>query len=181
MFVDYVTGNAATSTEHTFQVRFGGDGVVADDAQNFAYNLLNSIGAATFVAGWRVIRVRAQAANADFSLPVPVIPLLAGFAGTSAGAYPQNREAEEWTFQGRSQVTGRKVDISLYGIATSFPTNFRLPAGGSSPAWVAAAVNQLNNVAFADVGLAIDGTKPLWYQYVNANYNSYWEREKRVG
>lgn len=177
VFFDYVTGNAVTSVEHTVGFRVASS--LSDDGKQLAVStFLNSIGAGTLVIGWRIIRARVQAAGSNFSQPIPLIAGLASLVGTfNSSAFGADREAIEWTWQGRSYSTGRRVDISLYGLAQALPVNFRLPVGGSSPAWVGNTVTQLNGAA-TEI-LAIDGAEATWYNYVNANYNSYWERRLR--
>lgn len=154
-------------------------GTVAD-AQTVLGNLLGAIGAANFRQGWRPLRARASASGSNFSVPVALIAPLSSFVGTNGNAYSPRRETEEWTLQGRSTASGRRVDISLYGISTAFPDNFRLPVGGSSPAWVGSVVAFLNGPGAVSAPLAIDGTQAIWYSYINANQNSYWERQKRL-
>lgn len=181
VFFDYITGNQPSSTEHTVAWRSTGPGTTNADVQNTFLGFLQALGAGTLMAGWRVLRVRVQEQGQNFSLPVPVVAGLAAFVGTNASTYPQNREAEEWVWSGRSATSGRRVDFSLYGLAPLVPANFRFPVGGSSPAWVAGTVNYLNGTS-APVGpLVIDFTEPTWYQYVNVQYNSYWEERIRRG
>lgn len=181
IFFDYITGNQSTSKEHTVAWRSAGPGTTHEDVQSAFHGFLQTLGANTFVAGWRVLRVRVQEQGADFSVPVPVIADLGTFVGTAAGNYAQNREAEEWVWSGRSATTGRRVDFSLYGIFTALPTNFRYPAGGSSPGWVAASIAYLNGQAPPVGPLVIDFSRPTWYSYVNVQYNSYWEEQIRRG
>lgn len=181
IFFDYITGNQTTSKEHTVAWRSTGPGTTHEDVQSAFLGFLQTVGVNTFVAGWRVLRVRVQEQGADFSVPVPVIPDLGTFVGTAAGSYAQNREAEEWVWSGRSSTSGRRVDFSLYGIFTAFPANFRYPAGGSSPGWVADSIAYLNSLEPPVGPLVIDFTRPTWYQYVNVQYNSYWEEQIRRG
>lgn len=174
-FFDYVTGNAATSQEHTVQMRVANP-VTDVAAQDGFLALLNAIGTARFGNGWRVLRVRYQASGSDFSVPIALTASLAAFVGTGGAVSPPS-EAIELTFQGRSRVSGRRGDLSLYGtVGYSLTTNYRLTPGEAS--WVGAAVLELNNAA-QGLWLAIDSTGLEWYPYANWNYNSYWERKLR--
>lgn len=176
VFFDYITGNAATSVEHTMGFRVASS--MDDNQKQLAVStFLNAIGATLLVVGWRIVRCRVQAAGSNFSLPVPLIAGLASLAGENLDAFSPEREAVEWTWQGRSTSTGRRVDVSIYGIAAAVPPNFRIPAGVGSPNWVNNTIAQLNGAA-TEI-LVIDGTEAIWYNYVNANYNSYWERRLR--
>lgn len=178
---DYVTGVQTTSKRHT--VTFRGVGPVFDtgDVQDFFVDFLTALGPSVLRVGWKVEGVRLSPVGQNFSLPLPIVPALQAFAGTSATVLNELQETQEWTWQGRSFTSGRRVDFSLYGLVTVPPTNLRYTAGGGgSPAWVAATVNILNNHATYPWGPAtVDGTMPTWQQYVNMNYNSYWEGEIR--
>jgi len=174
-FFDYVTGNAATSQEHTVQVRCSNE-TSPEDAQTAFLALLNAMGTARFGNGWRVLRVRYQPAGTDFSIPVYMSPTLAAFVGTGGAVTPPN-EALELTFQGRSFTSGRRGDLSLYGTAGyNLSTNYRLTPGEAP--WVQTAVDVLNSVETI-VWRAIDGTRLTFYPYANWNFNSYWERKLR--
>ncbi len=179
VFYDYVTGDGLTAKEHTFAIRADSE-VPPDTVDAGVRAFLLALGPTTFREGWRIIRSRFHPAGADFSLPRSVTAALAEFIGTNTVAMTDDREAIEWTWQGRSVTTGRRVDFSLYGLNWLIPPSFRLESGGSSPAWVAASVDALNALT-SGVFLCIDGTSPVFYDYVNANYNSYWERRIRLG
>lgn len=174
-FFDYVTGNAATSQEHTVQVRCSNE-TSPEDAQGAFLDLLNAMGTARFGNGWRVLRVRHQPAGTAFSVPVTLSASLAAFVGTGGAVSPPS-EAIELTYQGRSFTSGRRGDLSLYGtVGYSLTTNYRLTPGEAS--WVGTAVAVLNSVE-SIVWRAIDGTRLTFYPYANWNYNSYWERKLR--
>lgn len=175
-FVDYVTGNVAVSQEHTLVVRCAttAGGVQAQDA---VLSFLGSIGAVNFRPGWRVLRVRHQEAFTDFSVPVPLTATLSAFVGTFGSAGAAWGEALEARWVGRSSLDGRRTALSLYGLAINIPDNFRLPAGGSSPAWVQNSINNLNGAS--NPFYTISGSEPVWYDYINVQLNSYWESRLR--
>jgi len=181
IFFDYITGAQATSKEHTVAWRYDGAVLPVPDMQVGFLGFLSALTPNLFVPGWKVLRVRVQEAGALFSLPVGINNFLATFIGTGNAAYAQNREAEEWTWQGRSTTTGRRVDFSLYGLNTVAPPDFRYPVGTPSPAWVGAGVNYLNAFPNTNRPRVIDYTLPVWYQYVNEQNNSYWEEQIRRG
>lgn len=179
IFFDYATA-ATAGVEHTVAWRVPLGEFSSTVVQDNFLAFLQAVGAGNLRVGWRVLRARYQEAGSDFSTPLGLTPGLAAFVGTSAVSFPANREAEEWTWQGRSPGTGRRVDFSLYGITTNPPANFRYPAGAGSPAWVGATVTALNNSSALGRPTTIDGSFPIWYQYVNFNANSYWERRLRT-
>jgi len=181
IFFDYITGNAATSKEHTVAWRYSTSVLPALDMQAAFLGFLTALAPSNLIAGWRVLRVRTQAAGALFSFPQTVSVALAAFVGTSNASYPQNREAEEWSWQGRSGSSGRRVDFSLYGLGATPPVNFRYPTGAPSPAWVLSTVNWLNAPLGPDRPVTIDFSTPVWYSYVNEQANSYWEEQIRRG
>jgi hypothetical protein len=134
-----------------------------------------------FRTQWRVYEAFASGAGSNIVTPAQFLDNLNGFVGGNVNNYPPEREAIEMRFVGRSTTTGVKVSFSLYGIGSNVPIGqFRLNGGNSGFALgVRNAVNVLNasNGAFR----CIDGTIPVWYDYVNLQFNSYWERRIRIG
>lgn len=177
VFMDYVTGSHTQATEHTCAVRMP-SGTTSDDAQGFFLGLLNAMGAGTFWTGWRVIRVRKQDAGTNFSIPAPMTAGLEAFVGTgSASSYASTVEAIELTMQGRSPTTGRRVDFSIYGVRfTAMLGKFRY--GLSDGLHWAGMINYMTSLS-TSYPTTIDGSTPTWYNYVNVNYNSYWEQRTR--
>lgn len=178
LFIDYITGNQASSVEHTLSVRYRNT-VTPADVQGDVYDVLNAIGTNAFSPGWRVLRARAQDALSDFSYPVSLVTALGAFVGDAGAVIPPREEPREWRWVGRSYADGRKVSFSLYGIIGTTPDNFRLPRGGSSPAWVALSLNVLAGMASSFI--TISGFSANWYSYVNVQYNTYWEAAVRAG
>lgn len=177
LFVDYVTAGTL-GVEHTFQVRYASGDRSAADAQARVLSFLQGVGAAQFVTGWRVLRVRTALAGEDFTgVQVPIAGL-AAFIGTNAGGYTRDRQTEEWTWQGRGVASPRRVDVSLYGIRGDISQTLRWQVGGSSPAWIGTSCAALQ--AASSPLVCIDGAPIIWYSYVNQNRNSYWERRIRV-
>lgn len=181
LFVDYVTGDLATSQEHTLAIRYNPSLRDVGDVQGDLLAVLNAFTAPAFRTGWKVTATRVQAAGSNFSLPVATISGLAGFVGTGGGAYFPRHETVEETFQGRSSTSGRRVDLSLYRAAGDVSENFRVVGGPSGlfllVRLVAAA---LSAASAAGSFLAIDGSQAVWRDYMNQNYNSYWERRVRT-
>lgn len=179
MFYDYLTGLNATSQEHTFQVRYPGPGTLPAAVHQAVDDLIvAAIGATRFAVGWKFVRARVRQAGSTVTLPAVLPPGLATFAGTGPNL-AADAEAREWTLQGRSPTSGRRVDLSLYGIALPNPANFRIQAGGGAT-WLVNAVEALNVNSDAGNGfVAIDNSAANWYAYMNMNYNSYWERRIR--
>ncbi len=180
VFFDYRTGSSGVL--HTLILRpQGGSPDDIDGSQEALLAALNALTAANFRSGWQVTAVRVAQQGQDFTAPVPRIPGLVSFQGTDPSAFTPEREALEFRFQGRSNSTGRRVSFSLYGLRAGIPTGTLRYNGG--PAGfnlnvrnVVQALNTLNTHT-----RVIDGSTPLWYDYVNLQYNSYWERRIRVG
>ena len=101
---------------------------------------------------------------------------LANFIGSNGFALPEREEPKESIWVGRSPTSGRRTRLSLYGAVYDTPANYRFGPGESLLSG-AGTIGDLN--APANVFLAIDGSKPNWYTYVNVNYNSYWETAAR--
>lgn len=177
-FLDYVTNNTSSATEHTMGVRLKPT-AGADGAAIWFVTLLQGIGASNLYAGWRPIRLRYQAGGSNFTVPVGLGNTLSAFVGTaSLTSIVQSREAVEVTLQARSYTTGRRTDISIYGTTVN-TGNFRYAIGAANaPTWLTAAfIDSLNQAG--QPAIAVDGTEVRFYPYVNVNYNSYWETRLR--
>lgn len=184
VFFDYVTGNLATSREHTCAVRFSLADNTVEAVQGIFLDLLGALGASNFRNGWRVLRTRVQYATTNVSLPYALEGTLGAFVGTGGSpTYNARYETVEDTFQGRSSSSGRRVDFSLYRAMDDSESTFRVEAGLSGFGIVVGqAVATLNSYAPNGVFITIDGTaNTIWYPYMNRNYNSYWERRSRLG
>lgn len=180
LFYDYITADAAQGgIEHTLMVRFQGGAEDIPQVHQDVTDFLTAVGAARFQTGWRILRARYAAEGSNISLPTVLPPGLSTFVGT-AGDNPRYFEAVEATFQGRSPTSGRRVDISLYGMAGVSTNDFyRIEVGNANYPWLGPAVAALNGAV--NGFRAIDHTEPDWYPYVNLNFNSYWERRLRAG
>lgn len=175
-FLDYLTGNHATATEHTMMIRTPSGTSAAAVCDKF-FAMLNGVTAANLWVGWRPIRLRKSDIGTNFSTPQTISGSLATFQGSGAiTGYAETIEALEVTAQGRSPSTGRRVDISLYGHrVTALPTGFRFT---TAVGWVNSLIAALN--AGSPSIYTIDATTATWYPYINYNYNSYWERRLRT-
>lgn len=172
LFVDYTTGRNA----HTLICRY--------DQQN---DLAVPIGAVLqFLTAlqpvlnllWAVTGVRNQAAGSIVTLPVDPLGL-DGFQGGSQSSLDLSKEPLQYVWTGRGEQTGRQVRVGVYGIQAEPPATYRW-TGAGRPAWAADAAESLRltrNLAFITIG----EDSAVWRDYVNANYNSYWETEARNG
>lgn len=180
IWFDYITGSDADAAEHSVMFRFDDvDSPTVDQVEaNFAA-LLEAMSPTAFGSGWRVSGCRVAAVGSDVTLPRAVDPAIAAFVGLGSNISPRD-QAAQWTWQGRSWGTGRRASFGLYGIAQAVPDNYRFVAsGGGTPVWVDESLAVLQS--FETEFICIDGSPITWYSYVNANFNSYWERRLRSG
>ena len=176
VFYDYITQE--DGLEHTFQVRGPASDLPAA-AHQAVTDLFAAMGASRFATGWKFLRARVQFTGSDFSLPTVLPPGLFTFVGTG-GALSKQNEAVEYTFQGRAANSGRRVDLSLYGlVGITLDGSYRIVAGDPDYAWLDDAVGVLNTAV--DAFKALDGQTATWYPYLNYQWNSYWERRMRIG
>lgn len=182
LWFDYVSGTQPSSQEHTFMVRCDFAVSPIEDIQEGVLEVLTGFGTNGYRTGWQVVRARVATAGNNFSLPVPLIAGFGTFIGTGSSAYTARLEAVEETFQGRSSTTGRRVDLSLYRALADAAATFRVPGAASGPgSAIRAAVSQMNGMSASGAAfLAIDGSPATWYDYLNSNYNSYWEGDIRA-
>lgn len=126
---------------------------------------------------WQVTGARYQGGGTDFSLPVS-LPLTLAVTGTT-GLFLDGREApRQHTWTGRSLQSGRDTRVGIFGLVIATPATYRwVTLAPGSP--LADALQALRNAQSAGIFCAIDGGDVLWNEYVNVNYNSYWETEAR--
>lgn len=180
LWFDYVT--APNGREHTFMIRPPAvDGAGRAEAQEAVRLWLVAHGTNWFRTGWRIIRVRYAPAGQAFSLPATLASGLGSFVGANSAAWATSREAVETRYVGRSPSTGRRLALSLYGVKSTLSVEgFRLEAGAAGDGLTIANVVGLMNTSANEVFGAVDGSVGIWYNYVNIQYNSYWERRIRI-
>jgi len=179
-FFDYTTGNTDFSQVHTCAWRTVDEGINAVNVQLKFLAFLNAIGAANLRDGWAVTGLRYQEAGSIFTVPVALDSGLAAFEGTGTPAEVAYLEALEWVWSARSPVSGRKVDFSLYGLTVDVSSTFRYTPGDAEyPLFVS---NTIGVLVSAPLGtpVTIDMQVPTWYNYINVQWNSYWERKLRA-
>lgn len=125
---------------------------------------------------WTVIDAQAQAAGAVVTLPVS-LGTLAGFTGSSALPIDVRREPLQWNFIGRGITSGRRTRVGLYGLTTDVANEYRYVGSGITGPFANAITVLQNGGNIAPVTIAGDAVD--WYDYVNVQYNSYWERRQR--
>lgn len=170
-FFDYTTGRV----EHTFQVRTNG----ASEAEVFTAvsEFLEAV-SNILPTTWALRGARRRGLGAQFTLPVSLSPGLAAFEGESATALSEVEETREWVWVGRGTLTGRRVEISLYGLILTVPPSFRYSHVSGPPSLGGAALVLRSN---SGVFTTILGDNAAWYPYTNVNFNSYWEGRARRG
>lgn len=178
-FFDYVTGSGSTAQEHTTQWRTIDEGINAVVVQQKFALFLNAIGPEGFWTGWRVTGVRFRDQGNTFTVPVTMETSLQNFVGDNDTAHSIRDETNEWVWSGRSPTTGRKMDFSLYGLAIAVSPSFRYTADDAPVGFVTDTLAALNNPPLG-VPVTIDMVFPTFYQYVNVQQNSYWERKLRA-
>lgn len=168
-WLDYNTGRV----DHTAMVRLGTGGTEANGLSFFSQFLaaLQPVLASTFL----VRGARFAPAGQLFSLPVD-LGALATFTGTDTSNMDVVNEPREWVWVGRGQTTGRRWEISFYGLDIPTPDTYRVSVGAGE--------GVLGNardvlVEFEGVLVTIGGDAFNVYPYVNVNNNSYWETQAR--
>lgn len=173
LFVDYEVANVG----HTMQLRLAGGASPIAALDNLAYIL--GFCSAFLPTSWMVTGVRLAQAGSTVTNPVNYQSSeLYGFVGTGGTALAAVDHPRQLVWVGRSLTSGRRVRLSLYGALVTTPANYRFGPGETvfASAEVIAALNVMGANSQA---VCIDGTATRWYSYVNVNYNSYWESERR--
>lgn len=168
-FIKYTTGRV----QHEFTYRFSSE-LAPEDTLNWLDDLLGVL-QSTLPTTWALVGAEWQQNGSIVRLPFS-LGTLQGFEGTEAAAFPLQQEPGQWTFVGRGEFTGRRVRIGFFGISATPPATYRL-TGAGKPAWADAVLLQL--ASDPSIGITVGLDRPFWYDYVNFNYNSYWETEAR--
>lgn len=173
LFIDYTTGR----NEHTFQVRPAA-GQTNDDIDGAVRAFLDAL-AFLLPNEWRVTGVRRRAAQSNITLPWSLTTTEAFIGSNTQSDLAEVEEPKEFVWVGRGQTSGRRVELSLYGILKPTPVAYRHFRGEVNQQYVDDTLAVLQPEFGDSPFVTIAGDSPLWYPYVNINYNSYWEREQR--
>lgn len=167
LWVDYNDG----VNDHSLQVRFDAPDTTLGIAMTHADNFLTAIAGDLYEI--TVNGARFAAAGSNISLPAT----WTGGAVYGSDPMPVLLAPRETRWVGRTQ-NGRRVSFSIYGGKYVSPDTFRIISSGSNlPNLGVIAIN-----AASDDGafVAIDGFRPTMKNYVDVNFNSYWEAEART-
>lgn len=154
---------------HELMVRYAA-AVPLATTRSYINQFLQAIGPEMFATS--VLSVRYSPPGTLVSIP----DLWSGADTWGVDPNPPNRTPVQIRFEGRS-AGGRRVSWGLYGWDGTIPDAFRFPIVAESnydAAWQAI-LEARNDGVF----VAIDGDPPGLKNYVNVNYNSYWERQQR--
>lgn len=173
VFVRYFTG----WNEHTLICRTNALEFAQSDVLQDIKAFLDSV-RPVLSSAWAIREVSTQLAGSLVTFPIDP-GVLAGFTGGSAGTQALEDAPVQWNFIGRGTSTGRKTRVGLYGLNTTRPASFRL-SGAGLPLWATEAINSLTASSVRSF-VTIGGDRATWYDYVNAQFNSYWESEQRSG
>lgn len=163
-YFDYTVGGF----NHTSELRAEG-GHSPSSAAGLFIAICENFSPAMYESTLNTVRFQAQGSN--FSNIVA-----SGLEGETwgSGAQPVDDAGKFINFVGRGTL-GRRVRMAIFGYKNAYST-FRI-TGAESPA-ASDSVDLLN--ASDLYGYAIDGTKAVWYNYVNTGLNAYWQRNVRA-
>lgn len=182
LFIYYTSGGGSTAQEHVFTVRYNGALAQPFDIMSDLGETMDLAGMeAELFVGWQVLRAETQAEGSQFRFPVSVPATLSNIVGAAGGAQTPIAQAREIRLIGRGLTSGRRVSLSLYGVAQSAITgdDFRFEPTGTNPLLDVLTFVKglgLTGAAFTNIG---KGTTQ-WYDYVNWQSNSHWETEQRA-
>jgi len=163
-FLDY---QVATTT-HTMLVR-AVPGTTNAQASTAIDALLTELANTHYLM--TVIGLRQRPAGSSITNPAT----WTGASTFGTGTAPKASAANFWDFIGRSHL-GSRARLSVFGAkATVYGDDYRINPGESAEATAALAVL----VASTQFFIAIDGTKPTFYPYVNVGENAYWRNHIR--
>lgn len=154
--------------EHELLVRFDDTTDKADLVMVELHNMFTALEPAIFALSIAGVRVSAEGGLLSFPMP------WSGDPSYGTGAMPAKEAPRQACFLGRSSG-GRRVRFFIFGADMTTPDLYRFNAtGGWADALDVIVAAQTNGMF-----LAIDGLAPTMYNYIDVNYNSYWEQERR--
>jgi hypothetical protein len=168
LFVDY-EGDFGTR-QMQFRVN---DGIAPAEAVTRVSIFLADSVAPYWFPAVSVTGMRWQAANALFSLPVgnPSVP------GEGTGTQDPRDYPRFVSVGGRGITSGRRVRLTVFGIAVGVSNNYRLE-NAETPV-VNAILAGLASLTTLGCWRTIANDNPVNYGYLNAGYNSYHQRKAR--
>lgn len=119
-----------------------------------------------------ILGARVAAQGSNISAPVA----WTGGATYGGGAMPAVFAPRQVMWLGRTGG-GRRFRLSIWGVNTTTPDNFRIADDGSN--FVADGIDVLETQQPLGAFRAIDGNVPLLYPYADIQFNSYWETQAR--
>jgi hypothetical protein len=182
LFVYYTTGGGVTAQEHVMTIRY--DATLTDPSEimtGLGTAMQADSGGGQLFDGWQVLRAEVQAKGSQFRFPVPVPGELLAVLGAGQEVATPTDQAREVRFQGRGSTSGRRVSLSLYGVATNavLSSDFRFepfPATLLGNLLTFMGLRGSAGTSFINIG----GGPTTWYTYVNWQYNSHWETQQRA-
>lgn len=166
VWVDYTDGQF----EHTLLVRYNPSVTTPEDTLTSIADLFTQI-----ADSWYQIAVtgaRQSAFHSDFSFPAtwPGSPTYGG------GTMPKVFAPRQFCLLGRTPL-GRRVRYFLFGFEGSSPDDYRLARASGNIVDDALLVIEAAQANGQFIG--IDGQTPTMYQYVDFNFNNYYEKQAR--
>lgn len=168
LFVDYTFNGEG----HTMAFR-GSVNATAAELAAVAQSFLDE--AESLLAdGWTVTGTRFRAQGTDFTVPGPTLgPLTPG--GGPLNPVNNPRYA---SFIGRGNLDGRRARIFVYGLTFPMQEDYRF--GPTENGVLNSMRNVLQAASVAGTLTTVGGSPVTWYEYINAGFNSYWERQQRT-
>jgi len=165
-WVDYNDGE----NDHSLMVRFDEGDLTTGEVSDYVASFLESI--EDFLYEITISGARYAAINSVVSIPV----LWTGLSTYGVDPMPTLLAPREIRWEGRDQ-NGRRVNFSVYGGKFTSPDTYRIVSDGANLPNVG--VIAINDASSVGAFLTISGLRPTMKNYVNINFNSYWEAEAR--
>ena len=156
--------------EHELMTRFDSEAISVADALGAVADFWVAI--EEFLYEINIVEARWAEVGSNISLPVT----WPGLASYGVDPMPSLLAPRETRWEGRDQ-NGKRVSFSQYGCKYTTPDIYRIISSGSNlPNLGVIAINANSAIgAFMTISLL----RPTMKNYVNVNFNSYWEAEAR--
>ena len=156
--------------EHELMVRFDGNAISVTDALGHVASFFEEI--EEFLYELVIIEARWADQGSNISLPTT----WPGLATYGVDTMPTLLAPRELRWVGRDQ-NGKRVSFSVYGGKFTSPDQYRIISSGANLPNLG--VIAINAASADNAFLTISGLRPTMKNYVNVNFNSYWEYQAR--
>lgn len=158
------------TNEHELMIRFDANAISVSDALEEVANFFTAIEEFLYL----ITIIEARWADKDSIISLPTT--WPGLSTYGSDPMPVLLAPRQLRWEGRDQ-NGRRASFSVYGGKFTSPDTYRIISSGANLPNLG--VLSINDSSAVGAFLTISELRPTMKNYVNVNFNSYWEAEAR--